>query len=199
MNRVFGFAALLVAFSLIGGCASTPTTTSEYLADYERLQPGQYLEKFWSDGDQIQKTDPVVIFLGDVDISQLSDKKDLSVDDAVGWLKLDLENRGVVTSKHPNASLRADLAITYMDPGSAAKRMWAGELGAGHAQVQIEGKVIEVESGMLLASFAERRRSSGAIGLKDLDGDAGPGLVQEMIKLISEDVSNELQSAFSLN
>jgi len=71
-----------------------------------------------------------------------------------------------------------------------------GELGAGHAQVQVEGKITNMSNGDLLATFAERRRSSGAVGFKDLGGDAGPALIKHMIGEISSDINDELRSSF---
>ena len=63
---------------------------------------------------------------------------------------------------------RLELAITEMTPGSSSVRLWAGEFGAGHAFVQVEGQVLYVESGTELATFCDRRRASGAAGLKDV-------------------------------
>ena len=121
----------------------------------------------------------------------------LACTDCVGWLKNDLLG-GAIVSADQGAPYRLDLAITHMDPGSAAKRIWAGEFGAGHAMLQIEGKVVDIESGAVMAEFAERRRSSGAIGLEDLGGDAGPHIIEHLASLISADVSHELLASFLL-
>jgi hypothetical protein len=59
--------------------------------------------------------------------------------------------------------------------------------------VQVEGKLVTVESGETVATFAERRRTSGLVGLKDIEGDSGPDLIRHMIKLISEDIDRQLQ------
>ena len=115
--------------------------------------------------------------------------------DCVGWLKSDLL-KGRIISDSQEARYRLDLAITHMDPGSRAKRLLAGEFGAGHAQLQIEGKVIDVESNEVVASFAERRRSSGAIGIEDVAGDAGPHIIEHLVSLISADVNSELLASF---
>ena len=57
--------------------------------------------------------------------------------------------------------------------------------GSPHAKVQIEGKIVDIKRGELVATFAERRRSSGAIGMDDLAGDSETGLIELMIKSIS--------------
>jgi hypothetical protein len=85
-----------------------------------------------------------------------------------------------------------------MTTGSAFARMVAGELGAGHGWVQIEGRVTDEESGVLLVSFADRRRGSGAVGFRDLGGDSGPAMVREMITAIGFGIRSELDHAFGL-
>ena len=189
-------AIVAICALLINACASAPTT-SGYLSDYERLAPGQYLEKYWADANNIQKADSPLILMGEIATDMISDKKDVTVADSVSWLKSALQDGDLITTDSNNSSFRLDVAITVMDPGSAAKRIWAGELGAGHAQVQVEGKLYDIEGGSVRATFAERRTSSGAIGLKDVGGDAGPSLIEEMIQQISEDVKAELRSTLA--
>jgi hypothetical protein len=190
------FVAAIVAAASLGGCTSVPTT-SGYLADYDRLNQGQHLDQYWADASIVQSREPLVILLSEVSGDEITDKKDVTVEDCVSWLRAGLENGGIISGTKDDAPVAMDVAITFMDPGSAAKRIWAGELGAGHAQVQVEGKVYDVESGQVLATFAERRSSSGAIGLKDLGGDAGPGLIEQMIKQIGDDVTHELRLTFA--
>ena len=168
---------------------------SGYLSDYNRLVEGEYLEAYWVDMARIKRSNPPRILLGEISIAGIKDHKGVTVADCVGWLKNDLL-KGRIISDSQEAKYRLDLAITHMDPGSAAKRLLAGEIGAGHAQLQIEGKVIDIQSGKVLASFAERRRSSGAIGIEDMAGDAGPHIIEHLVSLISADVNSELLAAF---
>ena len=146
---------------------------------------------------RFKKSDSQSILLGDIATDKIGDRKDVGVAECVTWLEASLLKGSIIVVDQSDLKYRIDLAITYMDPGSAAKRIWAGELGAGHAQVQVEGKVFDIESGQIVATFAERKRSSGAIGLKDIGGDAGPSLIKQMLNLISEDVNDELLATFS--
>jgi len=187
-----------VSCLILSGCTSTPTT-SGYLSDYSRLKPTEYLEEYWADTKQIKKSDAPNIYLGEVSAVGISDKENVRVTDCVAWLRKDLLAGSTISNDQSDAKYRLDVAITYMDPGSASARVLAGEFGAGHAKVQVEGKVVDVNSGQTVAAFAERRRSSGDIGIDDLGGDASPSLVDNMIKSISKDVNNELSSTFSLN
>ena len=185
---------IALAFFVAAANAASPQP-SGFLADYDRLVEGEYLEAYWVDGANIQRTGTPDILLGNIAVDKIKDQKGVSVADSVAWLKKDLMN-GRSIGDNQKAKYRLDLAITHMDPGSAAKRILAGEFGAGHAQLQIEGKVIDQKSGVVVASFAERRRSSGAIGTEDLAGDAGPHIIEHLVSLISADIDSELMASF---
>jgi len=181
---------------ILTGHAAAPKP-SGYLSDYDRLVEGEYLEAFWVDVGQVTRSDAPRILLGRISVEGIMDHKGVTVEDCVGWLRNDLL-KGRIISEDKTAKYRLDLAITHMDPGSAAKRILAGEFGAGHAQLQVEGKVVNLESDAVVASFAERRRSSGAIGIEDIAGDAGPHIIEHLLNLISTDINDELLASFLL-
>ena len=189
--------ALISSYILLG-CASSPSN-SGYLPDYARMKPTEHLEEYWANTQQIKKSAAPNISLGEVSATGISDKNNVTVADCISWLRKGLLEGEAISNDQSAAKYRLDAAITYMDPGSASARVWAGELGAGHAKVQIEGKVIDIDSGQLVATFAERRDSSGMIGIEDLAGDASPSLINDMITSISKDVNSELLSTFSSN
>ena len=190
----FAVATLLCGLALSVQAASPQA--SGYLSDYGRLVEGEYLEAYWVDMAVIEKSQSPAILLGDIMTKGVKDHKGVTVDDAVNWLRADLQ-ANTVSGNHPDASYKLDLIITHMDPGSAAKRIWAGEFGAGHAQLQIEGIVTDTQSGKVVAEFAERRRSSGAIGIEDLGGDSGPHIIEHLVSLIAADIESELQASFT--
>jgi len=196
MNYLRLASIALISGFILPGYAAAPKA-SGYLSDYNRLQEGEYLEAYWVDMAEIKRSDSPSILLGEISVTRIKNHKGVTVADCVGWLKDDLLE-GVVISDNQAAKYRLDLAVTHMDPGSAAKRIWAGEFGAGHAQLQIEGKVVDIESGKVIAAFAERRRSSGAIGIEDLGGNAGPHIIEHLVNLISADVNSELLATFLL-
>ena len=45
-------------------------------------------------------------------------------------------------------------------------------------------------------AWSDRRRSSAAIGFRDLGGDSGPTLVREMLEQIAIDLERELRETF---
>ena len=188
-------AIFLVFFVMASTAWAASPKPSGYLSDYSRLSHGHALEAFWADTTAI--TPAAEIALGEITEPHLKDKKHVTVEECANWLRRDVLSHSLFSENAPDVKYRLDLAITHMDPGSATKRIMAGELGAGHAQVQVEGKVIDTESGNSVAEFAERRSSSGAIGLEDLKGDSGPELIEHLIKLIGEDVAAEMGRAFS--
>jgi hypothetical protein len=190
-------AAATLACGFIFTVQAAAPKASGYVSDYGRLIEGEYLEAYWIDMVDIERSKSPTVMLGDISIIGVKDHKGVTVDDCVGWLKGDLQ-KDVISSGHTGAPYKLDLAITFMDPGSAAKRIWAGEFGAGHAKLQIEGKVTDIDSGKVVAEFAERRRSSGAIGVEDLGGDAGPHIIEHLVSLISDDINSELQASFTI-
>jgi hypothetical protein len=189
----------LVALSALAGC-STPTA-SGYLADYDRLAEGQFLEEYWSDRSAIRAGGYSTIQLSEVSTDRIEDQKGITASECAELLRSSLVQGSlgnIVASPSGTGRIaQLDVAITNMDPGSAAARIFAGELGAGHAWVQIEGSVVDPKSGEVLASFAERRRSSGAIGFEDVGGDSGPSQVRRMVRDIAIDIRKEIDASFA--
>ena len=108
--------------------------------------------------------------------------------------------QGLRGSVEPNVSIEAKPGkgadtllirgkVLALDPGSKAKRYWAG-FGAGAARAQIEGEIVDARSGTVLARFTQERRS----GVGMMGGDYQE-LMQRNLNAIGEDVANIL-SAF---
>lgn len=188
------FLILLVGFAASGHAAAPKA--SGFLSDYDRLVEGEYLEAFWVDVTRVTRSDAPFMLLGEISVARIKDHKGVTVADCSDWLRNDLLN-GTAVAGDDRPRYRLDLAITHMNPGSAAKRLLAAEFGAGHAQLQVEGKVVDIESGEVIATFAERRRSSGSLGAQDLAGDAGPHIIEHLVRLISDDINSELLATFS--
>ncbi len=129
----------LVSGFVLTAYAAAPTA-SGYLSDYDRLIEGEYLEAYWVDIAQIQQSAAPSMLLGEISVAGIKDKKHVTVADCVSWLKMDLLEGTVISDNQSDAKYRLDLAITHMDPGSSAKRLLAGEFGAGHAQLQVKAK-----------------------------------------------------------
>lgn len=187
---------LLAVIALVGaGCATA--NKSGFLSGYERLHSGRHLEDYWS-APELSSLATAKIYVEPVETSRVKDQPGVSVEDAARWLKeaavssIDAQP-GWSTVEQPEASTsKLVLAITYFTPGSAEGRIFAGELGLGHAIVQVEGRLIESGTNKEIACFSDRRRDSGAIGFEDVVGDAGPKLVNRLLRHIARDVAKEL-------
>lgn len=176
---------------------STPVSTG-YLDQQALHQPGQYLDGVWCSDRVGQKPAYSEVRVSSIQAIGIEDHRGVSTADAVAWLSARLGVSGGedvllrFSDDGPVASL--ELAITEMDPGSAAARIWAGELGAGHAFVQVEGKLTDATDGTLLCELVQRTRASGAIGFRDVGGDSGPAMVKEMLGMIAAAVRDELRA-----
>lgn len=78
--------------------------------------------------------------------------------------------------------------VVTMDPGSKAKRYFAG-FGAGAARAKIEGEIVDAKTKAVLARFAQERRS----GMGMMGGDYQE-MMQRNLNAIGEDVANLLKA-----
>ncbi len=198
MGNRFTFACLTVVALTASGCATA--NKSGFLSGYERLHRGEYLESYWS-APGLNRQAVSRIYVDPIDTSRVKDQPNVTVGDASSWL-----NTAIVSSiqtqpgwstveQSENSTSKLLLAITRLTPGSAGGRIFAGELGMGHASVQVEAKLIDPGTGAELACLADRRRDSGAIGFEDVGGDAGPKLVKRMLEKIASDLVKEVSSS----
>lgn len=198
-NTLVTITALTVIISLGTGC-STTAVKSDFLTDQQRLHKGKHIKNYWAT-DDLAKTTLARIYLEPIDTSRIQDVPEISRDTAAHTLKFAaLENirfpGGWLVAEEPQtATARMALAITYLHPGSVSGRFWAAEFGAGHAYVQVDGKIIDVVSGKEIACFMERRRDSGSIGFEDLGGNAGARMVKRMLERVAADFVKELSES----
>jgi hypothetical protein len=170
-----------------------------YLERQSELLPGRYLDGFWCSDRLNGQPSYSEIRLVSIEPRGIEDHRGVSVADAVLWLRAHLAPSApptgtVVLLSLPGAGPTADLelAITEMTPGSVAARFWAGELGAGHAYVQVEGRLVDSGDGGLLCELVQRTRASGAVGFRDLGGDSGPAMVKQMLGMVARAIRGEL-------
>lgn len=142
-----------------------------------RLVRGKYVTRVWMDKSlRTQNAKKAYLGLGTVDISYIQDRNDItliplalktSATDCREHLVKCLAMAPLSDMESSNVSanlLRLDLAITEMFSGlSLFDNLFFPFflLGFGHAIIQVEGIVTEVESNRPLVKFVERRRNSG--------------------------------------
>jgi hypothetical protein len=153
------------------------------LPSYNRLEKGRLLDMAWRDSGA---SDVRQVYVPPVDASRVFKYENVDIAQCQRWLTDAIvaacARRGIQCSTiSGGASATLHLAITQMTPGSASARFWAGEFGAGHAFIQVEGRLVDRRSNAELFVFVHRERDSGTVGFEDIGGDAGPGLVKQML------------------
>ena len=191
--------AVLMCAALLWGCATAQP--SGYPTGFDRMPPGQHVERFWYDASAIAAQPIGDVVLARLDVSRaIADQDGVTREQAAEWLRSALisgMSDTVLVVSPSGAPARVELAITELTTGSAITRVLVGELGAGHAFVQVEGRVFGPSGDRPIAEFADRRRHSGAAGVRDTFGDAGPELVREMLTEIGRDLLREMRAAFA--
>jgi len=191
---------LLVCAVLTAVCGCATPGQMKFLGDSLGLAKGRYVDQSWSDRVRIQAGGYSAIELARIDTSAILDQKGMTKAEAASLLRESIvESSGstqVLAFSGAGPKARLELAITEMDPGDALARAFAAELGAGHAYVQVEGRVIDDRTGAFLAAVADRRRGTGVIGLRDTFGSSGPAMVREMIMGAGGDLKRELAQLF---
>jgi hypothetical protein len=195
------WAVCLMALAGFGfGCCTEPDKT-DFLTGNEKMQPGKYLEKWWTAGP-IDKQTVSKLYIEPINVARIQDAPNISALYASNFLAQTIaydiraSSSFVVVSNSSEATAKVTLAITYMSPGSAAGREFAGEFGMGDSIVQLEGKVTDA-SGKDIACFAHRRVDSGSAGFEDLGGDVGQRLVRRSLDYTCIKFVNELKAATS--
>jgi hypothetical protein len=196
--RVRQLAATGIVAAAAASC-STPVPTG-YLEHQNQLEPSQYLDGVWCSDHLGSGSSYSQVRLVSIKPRGIEDHRGVSKEDAVSWLRsylLPSQGTGlaedvVVSLRGSGPAANLELAITEMTPGSAAARMWAGELGAGHAYVQVEARLTDSIDGAVLCEFVQRTSASGAVGFRDLGGDSGPAMVKQMLGMVAKALRNEL-------
>jgi len=200
-RKLVFLAAFVVLAVLASSCATS--RPSGFLGTYENLSGGHHIEKVWHDQSQVRAGHYGSVELAEINTTRIYDRGGVTPSDCVAWMRSSLvqseSSDRVLSLSGSGPPARLDLAITEMNPGNAFTRMMIAELGAGHAWVQVEGRVVDPSTNTVLVAFSDRRRGSGVIGFRDLGGDAGPAMVREMLESIAEDVRRELQEIFALD
>jgi len=192
----------LFCFLMIVGCASTPIRT-DYSKNVSSLKAGIYLDNVWFDNNELSSNRYSEVRLTDVKGLGITDQTNITVAQAIEWLRESTikprKDNVVLKSSETGKTLNLELVITELNPGDTVTRFWIGELGAGHAWIQVEGKLTDAESKKLIGYFVERDRKSGVATFRNSRGyDSGPGLIQDMIDDIGNKIRNEFETILKI-
>lgn len=190
--------SMLAAISLLltVGCSSFVKKT-DFLPSQAKLKAGKHVDSYWS-SQNLSNATLARIYIEPVDTARIKDEPGIPAKVAAELLSremafnLESHFNSKIVAETNECTARLALAITFMTPGSMQGRMWAAELGVGHAVVQVEGRLIDQQTGVDLVFFADRRRDSGAIGFEDFGGDAGTRLVTRLLNFTAINFAKEL-------
>ena len=201
LKTVFGIVWL--NFVLIG-CTS-PVIDTGFHSDYAKLKRGEHLQRCFVNQSAISINDYSGIVIRSITTKNLINRRGISINDSKHWLESYLKrsasakNIPILTEDSFGANpVLLELCITEMTPGDERYQLLSSGLGAGHAYIQVEGRVLDSISGEELFLFSERERSTGKDRTTGMVQNSGPQLVLKMIEKISEDIVDELQLNFGL-
>ena len=86
--------------------------------------------------------------------------------------------------------LLLETRLIQLTPGSQLLRWWCGELGCGHAIIEVQGRLIDAKTGEVFAAFADKRRGAAVI---DPTGGSGEDLLREDMLGIVRDLAAALR------
>ncbi len=176
-------------------CASPPLESS--FASGTGLTAGKHLDSVWFNREAIRSASFATVRLLSVRGAHVSDIRNVTVAQAEAWLREALAGAGsdsvVVSTGGAGPAANLEVAITELDPGSTVARFWAGEVGAGHAWVQVEARLTDPATETLIGVLVQRSRASGVLTLRNSrDSDSGPGLVRDLLESIARAIKLEL-------
>ena len=190
---VFGMGMIL-----LGGCAGATAIPSGFLKNYDALSRGKYLEKVML-APELKTVQHQMITIAKPSIETVADNSKLTKNAAQEYFSMELVRwlGGVQnwtfksdSADSPNGSngLRLETAITELDPGSQAARMWVGPTGLGYSYVQVEGRLVDPASGKVFFAFMDRRSGSDTGGL-GLTGGVSRELMQTDLDAIAKSLA----------
>ncbi len=196
MKQILIIGFILIT-TLLWGCATTKYSNVNLLDNYNSTNNGSYVKSVWINNSKIKSNETFKIFLEEINIDNISDEKGITKIEGKNVLKNSIMNsqynNGILVTKDDTSDYSMALAITNMSPGDRASRMWAGELGFGHANVELQVIITNKESERVI-EIKDSQSNSGAIGFRDIPEDSGPQLVRELLQAISDNILQELNS-----
>lgn len=177
------------------GCVSTRYSQCSILEHNQETKRGKYVDKVWIDNSLLAGIKAGNLYLGKTSVDSIRDEKGITRKKCQNLLSQYFlesnQNTDIVSNPSDSGEFMIDLIFTNMSPGDAGSRIWAGEFGLGHANVEIQAIVVN-KDGKRVIEISDSRNNSGAIGFRDTFGDSGPQLVEELIKEISDNILQEL-------
>ena len=150
---LYRFGSVILAILLVG-CTSTPKETDYSQGELPRI-PGGYVDGAWFDVSKITRFGFTGVELSSVESFRVSDVKNISVAEALSWLREGLTERQaanqILAGNNSGAVAELEVVLAELNPGSTTVRSGVGAFGAGHAWIQGEGRVQDADGRSVFA------------------------------------------------
>lgn len=198
-KQIFLLLSVALATGLFG-CSSVQKTS--YLTDYSQMKDGKHLEKVMVSPELSSRQDfailienPNIDYVVEKDAPLTTSSRDYFRDAMQRRLRTIAGLETVRSIELLKDSARGYLvlktAITRLDPGSRLTRWFAGELGAGHSHVQVEGELMDPATNTVLMKFSDQRSGSAFSGM-DPTGGSSTQLIEADLDGIAKAISETL-------
>lgn len=199
------FSRIGFSFILLVTAAVLPVfAATAFLENYAQMRPGKYLDKCYFDTQALREKSYLTLAVKDIDVCQIKDSWGLKSEDAASYLKRELQEAArqlrierffvFETSDHAQAAL--EMAITRQGSGSPMGRLFGSVLGMGQAYFRIEGRIRDLQSNRIIASFSHATASKAVWPLRDFAQDGGMVMLKEMYGNISNEIMREIGDSF---
>ena len=200
MKRKYIFIWLVMLFVIlcVNNVLGFEDSRHEKVRHHKKVTTLDVVRVDWDKADTYHQP---VIKLGNIDITKAVQTSKVDPKEYKEWFRSEIINAAkklkinLVEEGSSNYDLELRVTLSKLDPGSAAGRMIAAELGLGLANVKIEGELID-KNGSNVIVFKESRSASANIGFDDIKGDAGPAALRNMVVKIASEIMEETADVF---
>lgn len=194
---------VLFVICSIAGCATSPERTGTTLTLPHPMSPNSHVDRFYmapsfkpQDYDLLLVAEPILATpLPKGELTYTPWAVDLRTAFAQAMQRAGLFSH-VETEATPDLEARKiatlESAITEMDPGSQFGRWMFGEFGGGNSFLEVEGRIVDIQTHAVLVQFADRRRGAAVF---DIAGGDSQALLQEDLRGIAKGVAMALEKA----
>ncbi len=198
------FPKVCLALSLIFLVVVSSVGAAGFLDNYAMLRPGKYIEGFYIDNQALHQKGYLTMSVKDVDVSQIKNSWGLEAEEAAVFVKRELQEAArrtqierfflFDTANQGQAVL--EVAITEQSSGTPIGRFLVWLLGWGQPFLRVEGRVRDLQSNQIIASFSHYKSCKAIWPLRDLGHNGGIVMLREMYAIATDEIMREIGNAF---
>ena len=203
--RHFSKVCLVSTFALFMS-AVLPAACPGFLENYAQLRPGKYVEKYYFNNQALREKGYVILAVKEIDVTRIKNSSGLKPEEAANYLRRELQaaarqsqiERFFVFEWNDQTPVQAvlEVAITEQSSGDRLMRFIGPLLGLGQAYFRVEGRVRDLQSNHVIASFTDHKSSKAIWPLRDFGQDGGVVMLKEMYLNVSDEIIKEIGDSF---